>query len=81
MFADDGQTACLVGIDPREMDVREHLALEPKRYEDDVLGLLAKIRLARGRDLERLAVEEMEDDRDIVRSEIPERVHVLPNRP
>ncbi len=53
---------------------------EAQVAEDDVLDALLEERLAACPDLGGLLVEQMEDDREVVDAEAPERVLVAPDR-
>ena len=78
--ADDGQLPHLVRVEPREVEVGDLAAREAEEAEDDVLDAGVEERVAVRPDLGRLLVREVEDHRDVVDAERPERVLVLADR-
>ena len=79
LAADDGHPAHLVRVEPRQVHVRDLPAREAQVAEDDVLDArreeVAPVRDA----LVRLLVEQVEDHREVVHAERPERVLVRPH--
>ena len=69
LAADDGHLAHLVGVEPREVHVRDLAAREAEEAEHDVLdtGMDGRASLG-GREL-RVLVEEVQDDRQVVHAE------------
>ena len=78
---DDGDPAHLVRVEPRQVHVRDLPGREAEVAEDDILdAVLEEVAAQRDRDL-RLLVEEIEDHREVVDAERPERVLVRANDP
>src|SRR5581483_1063089 len=76
LAADDGDLPHLVRVEPREVHVRDLAARKAQVAEDDVLDTLGQEVAAVGHRLGRLLVEQVEDDRQVVHAERPERVLV-----
>src|SRR5690242_36924 len=79
--ADDGEPPHLVRVEPREVHVRDLSRGEAKVAEDDVLDPLVEERVAVRRRLDDLLLDQVEDDREVVDAERPERVLVLADLP
>ena len=77
LAADDGHLAHLVRVEPRQVHVRDLAAREAEEAEDDVLDARVEGRAAARPRPRRLLVEEVEDHRQVVHAERPERVLVL----
>ena len=78
--ADDRQLAHLVRVEPREMKVGDLAAREAQEAEDDVLDARVQERVPVRPGLRRLLADEVEDHREVVHAERPERVLVLADR-
>ena len=75
---DDREAPLLVRVEPRQVHVRDPPGGKAQVAEDDVLDAVAHERLAAREHLLRLlAVEQVQQHRDVVRAEAPERVLVL----
>ena len=74
--ADDGHLPHLVGVEPRQVHVRDLAGREAEEAEDDVLDAGLHEVLPVRDDLRRLLAEQPEDDREVVDAERPERVLV-----
>src|SRR4051794_24905873 len=72
--AHDREAALLVRVEPRQVQVGGDARREAHEREDDVLDALAHVGLAAGVELVGLLVGEMEEHRDVVRAEAPQRV-------
>src|SRR5262249_8045147 len=78
--ADRDDLADLVRIGPADMDVADDAVRVAERREGDVVAIGAEhARADRGRPL-RLLVEQVIEDRDIVRRQVPDGVDVVPDR-
>ena len=75
--ADDGHPAHLVRVEPRQVHVRDLAGGEAQEAEDDVLHARRQERVPLGDRLARLLLEQVQDDREVVDAERPERVLVL----
>ncbi len=78
--ADDDELAHLVGIRPAHVDVADEAAGVAERDEADVLPAVAQDARAHGADPGRGVVEQVVEDRDVVRRQVPERVDVRAER-
>src|SRR5438105_5001162 len=72
----DREPPLLMGIEPRQMQVRAQPGREAHEAEDHVLEARPDVRLTVGDRLEWLLPCQMEDHRDIVCAEAPERILV-----
>src|SRR4051812_5408046 len=81
LTADDGHLPHLVRVEPRQVHVRDLPAREAEVAEDDVLDALGQERVPVRDRLARLLVEQVEDHRQVVHAERPERVLVRPHDP
>src|SRR5215216_968440 len=75
--ADYGQLPHLVRVEPGEVHVRHDARREAEVAEDDVLDAFVDERLAARPDLRRLLADQVQDHREVVDAERPERVLVL----
>ena len=76
LAADDGHLPHLVRVEPREVHVRDLPAREAQVAEDDVLDALGRKSRPCATALVGLLVEQVEDHREVVHAERPERVLV-----
>src|SRR4051794_9166680 len=72
--ADDREAPLLVRVQPRQVQVRGDPGREAHEREDDVLDALAHVRLAARVELVGLLPGEVQQHRDVVRAEAPQRV-------
>src|SRR4029077_9551234 len=72
----DGRLANLVGIEPAEMDVRHDAILEVQAEEYDVLDALLNETLPADAHVGWLHLQHVENLRDVVRREAPQRILV-----
>src|SRR3954451_18852816 len=74
---DHGEAPHLVRVEPRQVHVRDLPGGEAQVAEDDVLDALVEEGVAVRRRLDDLLLDQVEDDREVVDAERPERVLVL----
>src|SRR4051794_13103662 len=72
--ADHRETPLLVRVEPRQVQVRGDPRREAHEREDDVLDALAHVGLAARVELVGLLVGEVQQHRDVVRAQAPQRV-------
>ena len=72
--------AHLVGIGPTHVNVPNHVVLEAERRKGDVFAAGLQDAGPDSRRPQRLVVEQEVEDRDVVRREVPCRVHIRANR-
>src|SRR5437588_2525458 len=72
--AHDREAAVLVGIQPRQVQMRREPGRKAHEAEHHVLDPRPQVRLAVREDLPRLLAREVQQDRDIVRTEAPQSV-------
>src|SRR5438552_4160076 len=71
--------AHLVRVCPAHVNVADHVVVVAERRERDVVALGAQHARADGRRPSRLLAEQVVEDGDVVRREIPDRVDVVAN--
>ncbi len=78
--ADHGHLAHLVGVEPRQVQMADLAARELNVSKNHILDGGLDITLSARPDLDRIALEQVQDHRDVVHAEAPERVLVRPDR-
>src|SRR5205823_14701645 len=73
----DRELAQLARVEPRLLDVTDHATRELEHEERNVLQLTVEDRELARADADGQRAEQVDQDRDVVRPEVPERVQVL----
>src|SRR5205809_7598832 len=79
LLSHHGQLADFEAVEPRELHLGHHPTLELHRHEHHILDLRLKVAAPLGRDPHRHFIQEVEGNGNVVGTEAPQGVLVLPH--